>query len=77
MPNLFVVKAGVPVEWRIDAKEAEGCGRILISRSLGLQKFLSASETTVISFTPIQPGEYSFNCGMGMMTPNSAFRVTG
>lgn len=77
MPNRFVVKAGVPVEWRIDAKEAEGCGRILISRSLGLQKFLSASETTVISFTPMQPGEYSFNCGMGMMTPNSGFRVTG
>lgn len=49
-PNRFVVKAGMPVEWRIDAREAEGCGRILVSRSLGLQKFLSANGTTVIIF---------------------------
>ncbi|WP_165923314.1 sulfite exporter TauE/SafE family protein [Bosea sp. BK604] len=75
IPNRFVVKAGLPVEWRIDAREAEGCGRILISRSLGLRKLLSDTETTVITFTPQQAGEYAFNCSMGMMTPNSGFRV--
>ena len=75
IPNRFIVKAGLPVEWRIDAREAEGCGRILVSRSLGLQKLLSDTETTVIAFTPQQAGEYAFNCSMGMMTPNSGFRV--
>jgi sulfite exporter TauE/SafE/copper chaperone CopZ len=74
-PNRFVVRAGSPVEWRIDAREAEGCGRILVSRALGVQKFLSATETNVITFTPQQAGEYAFNCGMGMMTPNSGFSV--
>ena len=74
-PNRFTVKAGIPVEWRIDAREAEGCGRILISRSLGLQKFLSSNDTTVIAFTPELTGEYAFNCSMGMMTPGSGFTV--
>ena len=40
IPNRFTVKQGVPVEWRIDARDAAGCGRILLSRSLGIQKFL-------------------------------------
>jgi sulfite exporter TauE/SafE/copper chaperone CopZ len=75
IPNLFTVKEGVPVEWRIDARNAAGCGRILLSRSLGIQKFLSDTEINVLAFTPKAAGRYSFNCGMGMMTPNSAFTV--
>jgi len=74
-PNRFVVKAGVPVEWRIDARDAEGCGRILISRSLGLAKFLSSDNPNVVTFTPGQPGEIAFNCSMEMMSPNSGFTV--
>jgi uncharacterized protein len=75
IPNRFTVQQGVPVEWRIDARKAAGCGRILLSRSLGIEKFLSATETNVIAFTPKAAGQYSFNCGMGMMTPNSQFTV--
>jgi sulfite exporter TauE/SafE/copper chaperone CopZ len=76
IPNRFTVRQGVPVEWRIDARDAAGCGRILLSRSLGIQKFLSDTEINVITFTPRMAGQYSFNCGMGMMTPNSHFTVT-
>jgi sulfite exporter TauE/SafE/copper chaperone CopZ len=76
IPNRFTVKAGIPVEWRIDAREAEGCGRILIMRKAGIVKFLSSDQPTVITFTPEQPGELAFNCSMGMMTPNSGFTVT-
>jgi sulfite exporter TauE/SafE/copper chaperone CopZ len=75
VPNRFIVAEGVPVEWRIDASEAAGCGRILIMPRLRLQKFLSATSTTFINFTPPQAGELAFNCGMGMMTPNSKFIV--
>jgi plastocyanin domain-containing protein len=42
---------------------------------LRIQKLLSASSTTLISFTPDQPGDYAFNCGMGMMTPDSKITV--
>jgi uncharacterized protein len=74
-PHRFVVRQGIPVRWRISAQEAEGCGRVLIVRKLAIRKFLSASADTVITFTPDQPGEIDFNCGMGMMTPGSKFIV--
>jgi hypothetical protein len=74
-PNRFTVKQGVPVEWWIDGSEAAGCGRILLAPRLRIQKFLSANSTTLITFTPDQTGEFAFNCGMGMMTPNSKITV--
>ena len=75
IPNRFVVKQGVPVEWRIDARDAAGCGRILIAPRLGVRQFLSATGITVINFTPELAGDFAFNCGMGMMTPGSKFTV--
>ena len=74
-PNRFTVKQGVPVEWWIDASEAEGCGRVLIAPRLQIQKILSSSSTTLIRFNPDRPGDYAFNCGMGMMTPGSKITV--
>lgn len=72
-PNRFTVKASIPVEWRIDGREAEGCGRILVARSIGVTKFLRDVDT--VTFTPTRTGEIAFNCSMGMMTPNSGFTV--
>lgn len=74
-PNQFVVTRGVPVVWRIEAREAEGCGRVLIAPRASVRKLLSATATNVITFIPEDAGEISFNCGMGMMTPNSKFVV--
>ncbi len=74
-PNRFVVQQGVPVVWRIDAREAEGCGRVLIARKLRITRLLSVSQSTIIAFTPQELGEFEFNCGMGMMTPGSMFTV--
>jgi sulfite exporter TauE/SafE len=75
IPNQFTVKQGIPVEWRIDASEAAGCGRILIAPALGVRRLLSGNSTTMISFVPRSAGEFGFNCGMGMMTPGSKFTV--
>ena len=75
IPNRFTVKQGVPVEWRIDASEAAGCGRFLIAPRLGIRKVLSDRSTTTISFVPQEVGDFGFNCGMGMMTPGSKFTV--
>jgi sulfite exporter TauE/SafE len=77
IPNRFTVKQGVPVEWRIDASEAAGCGRFLLAPGLGIRKVLSDRSTTIISFVPQHAGEFGFNCGMGMMTPGSKFTVIG
>ena len=74
MPNRFVVQQGIPVEWRIDASDAAACGRFLLAPKLGIRKLLSSDRTDIIAFTPVEAGEFAFNCGMGMMTPGS-FRV--
>ena len=46
MPNRFTVKQGVPVEWRIDASEAEACGRILLAPRLGIRTTSVRSNST-------------------------------
>jgi uncharacterized protein len=74
-PNRFTVVQGIPVEWRIDASEAAACGRFLLAPGLRIRKLLSDMSTTLIAFTPLQTGEFEFNCGMGMMTPNSRITV--
>lgn len=73
-PHQFNVVQGIPVEWRIDAREAAGCGRILLAPKAGVRKLLPFG-TTLIAFTPQEPGEIRFNCGMGMMTPGSKITV--
>jgi sulfite exporter TauE/SafE/copper chaperone CopZ len=75
-PHQFTVKQGIPVQWWIDASQADGCGRVLVAPRLRIQRILSASSSTLITFTPDKPGEYAFNCGMGMMTPDSKIIVT-
>lgn len=74
-PSRFAVVEGIPVEWRIDAAEAEGCGRVLVVPKLRMTRLLSTNEPTVIRFTPQEAGEIAFNCGMLMMTPDSKFFV--
>jgi hypothetical protein len=76
LPHVFEVKQGVPVEWRIDASEAVGCGLMILAPRVGVRRLLSSVSTTFITFTPREAGEFSFNCGMGMMTPGSKFIVT-
>lgn len=64
-PNRFTLRAGVPVRWEVDGTNAGGCTSVLVSRQLGIQKFLQPGVNT-IEFTPSQPGEIAFSCGMGM-----------
>jgi uncharacterized protein len=73
-PHRFFVVQGMPVEWRIDASQAVGCGRILIAPKAGVRKMLP-SGTTVVTFTPQAPGHIRFNCSMGMMTAGSVITV--
>jgi len=75
VPHVFEVTQGVPVEWRIDASQAAGCGLALLAPQLGVRRLLSSVSTTFITFTPRMAGEFMFNCGMGMMTRGSKFIV--
>lgn len=74
-PNQFTVVEGVPVEWQIDGGGAAGCGKVLVMPTLGFSKYLAPQGITTITFTPTQTGKIPFNCGMGMMTAGSEFKV--
>jgi uncharacterized protein len=74
-PNRFTVKQGVPVEWHIDAEQAEGCGRMILAPKLGIRRLLYGFGINTVKFTPQETGDFYFNCGMGMMTPGSKFTV--
>lgn len=73
-PNRFAVVKGIPVEWRIDASRAAGCGRIILAPKAGVRRLLPPGPT-VIAFTPQEPGDIVFNCAMGMMTRGSKITV--
>ena len=74
-PHHFTVRQGITVEWWIDASQAVGCGQVLYAPELGIRTALSDTSTTRVRFTPQQPGDYMFNCGMGMMTADAKITV--
>src|SRR5262249_25875395 len=43
-PHQFTVVQGMPVEWRIDARHAAGCGRIMIAPRAGVRRLMSGSD---------------------------------
>lgn len=65
-PSHVTFRAGKPVRWEIDGTKAGGCTGSLISRQLGIQKFLQPGVNT-IDLPPQQPGEIAFSCSMGMI----------
>ena len=74
-PSKFTIQAGIPVEWRIDGREARGCAQVLVARDIGVTKFLSRDNITTIAFTPTETGSIPFRCTMGMTTRGAAFNV--
>lgn len=73
-PSQFTIRAGVPVEWRIDASQAVGCARVITIPRMNLQEILRDPQNT-IEFTPQNPGRLEFMCGMAMTTRGAAFTV--
>lgn len=65
-PNNLVIKAGVPVRWKIDGSGAVGCTSIMTIPSLNITKPLVSGENT-IEFTAPNKGKLAFMCSMGMV----------
>ncbi|MBI4117784.1 MAG: sulfite exporter TauE/SafE family protein [Parcubacteria group bacterium] len=74
-PSIFTVRAGTPVEWRIDGSGAFGCAQVITAPKLNVTQMLSKNGITTIRFTPTKPGEIPFSCSMGMTTPGAKFVV--
>jgi len=66
-PNRFTLQQGIPVRWEVDASQAAGCERALVSRKLGINTVLKQG-VNVFEFTPSELGTIAFSCSMGMYT---------
>jgi sulfite exporter TauE/SafE/copper chaperone CopZ len=65
-PNSFILKKGVPVKWKLDGKEINGCNNEIIVREYGLTIPIKEGMQTV-EFTPDKEGVVKWSCWMGMI----------
>jgi len=65
-PDLILVKAGKPVKLDFQRQETASCSETVIFPDFQKSAKLPPGETVPIEFTPDKPGEYQFNCQMGM-----------
>ncbi len=74
-PSNFKIVKGIPVEWRIDGSQAEGCSQVITIPELGITEYLPSNEIKTITFTPTELGNIPFSCTMGMTTRGARFEV--
>jgi len=68
-PEIFTVRAGVPVRWEITDKGTSGCTNAVIAKGLFDGEInLSPGEVSVKEFIPDKEGIYKFSCWMGMVS---------
>jgi uncharacterized protein len=65
-PKYLQLKAGVPVELTLNARQGLGCTSIFTIPQLGIRTSLQQTSTQKVTFIPEQPGRITFTCGMGM-----------
>ena len=66
-PDLIVVKAGQPVGLRFTRQESSACSEMVLFPDFNQSAKLPEGEEVSVEFTPDKPGEYGFQCQMGML----------
>ena len=66
-PNIIVVEAGKPVKLNFLREETAACSEQVVVPDFGKQAELTPHKTIAVEFTPDKPGEYEFQCAMGML----------
>ena len=66
-PDTILVQAGMPVRLLFYRDETADCSERVVFEHFSINARLPAFETTSIEFTPTEPGEYQFRCGMSML----------
>ncbi len=70
-PATFTLKQGIPVEWRINGKNARGCASVISVPNLGITEYIPKDAIKTIEFTPEKTGAIRFTCSMGMAGPGT------
>ncbi len=66
-PDIIVVKAGQPVRLRFTRQESGACSEKVIFPDFNQSAVLPEGQEVSLEFTPDKPGEYGFQCQMGML----------
>ena len=66
-PDVISVEHGKPVRLNFRREETAACSERVLLPDFGRQAELPEGQLVPIEFTPEQPGEYEFTCGMGML----------
>ena len=66
-PDVLVVQAGRPVRLTFLRQETASCSEMVLFPDFNKSAKLPPGERVPIEFTPDKPGEYDFQCQMGML----------
>jgi len=66
-PDVIVVRAGRPVRLHFYREEDTACSEMVLFPGLDRSARLAPFQDTVVEVTPPRPGEYDFQCQMGML----------
>jgi plastocyanin domain-containing protein len=66
-PDVIVVKAGQPVRLTFTRQESSACSEEVLFPDFNKSSILPEGQPVVLELTPDKPGEYDFQCKMGML----------
>jgi plastocyanin domain-containing protein len=66
-PDVILVERGKPVRLSFLRQETAACSEEVVFPDLQRRAQLPEGQLVPVDFTPEQPGEYEFTCGMGML----------
>lgn len=66
-PDIIVVKAGQPLRMRFTRHESSTCSEMVLFPDFSQSAKLPEGQEVIVEFTPEKPGEYGFQCQMGML----------
>jgi len=66
-PDLILVKAGQPVRLHFTRQESASCSEKVLFPDFNTSANLPEGQEVVVDLTPEKPGEYGFQCQMGML----------
>jgi plastocyanin domain-containing protein len=66
-PDVIVVQKGRPVRLTFTRQESAACSEKVLFPDFNQNALLPEGEQVTLEFTPDKPGEYGFQCQMGML----------
>jgi plastocyanin domain-containing protein len=66
-PDIIVVKAGQQLRMRFTRQESSTCSEMVLFPDFNQSAKLPEGKEVSVEFTPDKPGEYGFQCQMGML----------